>query len=136
MNFQPNQVDTTCLESRIDKLFKVLENDREARRLFKEISKEYDAEKNEKIREKIKRLSGELLQMKHISYKGNHEWNAVVSSKYLIIENNEKSIYVMYPLEPNYVIFLDKPYDAFMDSKGYGIGVRSLKHWIDMKECF
>ena len=135
MNFQPKQVDTNCLESRVDKLFKVIENDREAQRLFNQISKEYDAKKNEKIREKIESLSGELLQKKHISYKGNHEWRAVVSRKYLMIENSKKSIYVMYPLEPNYIIFLDKPYDAFMDSNGYDIGVRSLKHWIDMKKC-
>ncbi len=136
MNFQPKQVDTTCLESRVDKLFKVIENDREAWRLFKEISKEYDAKKNEKIREKIKNLSGELLRKKHISYKGNHEWRAVVSSKYLMIENSKKSIYVMYPLEPMTLIILDKPFDNIMVSKEYeNINARGLKNWVDMKEC-
>lgn len=133
MNFKPTKIDKVCLDSKIKKLFTIIRGQEIVKSLFSNISKEYFLEKNKNIRERIKKLSGQLLMQKHISYKGNHEWHHIVSGKYLVIESEKNHIYVMYSLERMFFMISGKSFDNVKDRES--LLARDLKEWIDMKEC-
>ena len=97
-------------------------------------SKEYFSKKYEKQRKEIKELSSQLLRKRHISYKGNHEWRKLIASKYILIEDKERKIYIMYPLEPSYFIMSEIPFKTL--DEGQNIQKRDMKNWIDIREYF
>ncbi len=80
--------------------------------------------------------NNEVLMQKHISRIGDRDWKRIVKSKYLVIENKNKGLYLMYPIEKMRLIKLNKPFEMTANSNG-DVPVRALelKHWIDMKRC-
>jgi len=134
VNFQPKKIDKACLDTKVKKLFTIIIEVENARKLFSKIpTKEYFLEKNKEIVEKIEKAQSQLNMQKHKSYKGNHEWQKVVESQYLLIESKKNHLYVMYPLEKMMFIMSGIPFEKI--KKGESIAVRGLKEWIDMKEC-
>lgn len=135
INFIPENIDKTCLDRKIETLFIVLLSEKKAKEMEKKIPlKEYFSKKYEKQRKEIKELLGQLLQQKHVSSKGNHEWRKLIDSKYILIEDKERKIYIMYPLEPSYFIMSGIPFKTL--DEGQGIVKLSMKNWIDIRECF
>ena len=135
INFQPKTIDEVCLTKKIDRLFKIIELSRRASPHQIPSSCNFFPDKTIIITEKeTAELSNLLLMKKHRSYRGNFEWNDVVKSKHLLLESKKEHIYVMYPLEPMFIIISYKPFTAIKDKES--IAVRGLKEWIDMKACF
>ena len=135
INFQPKTIDEVCLTKKIDRLFKIIELSRRASPHQIPSSCNFFPDKTIIITEKeTAELSNLLLMKKHISTKGNHEWQKLISCKHILIEDKKRRIYVMYPLEPMMFIMSGISFDKI--SKGETIMVRGLKEWIDMKACF
>lgn len=133
INFIPKKMNKICLLKKIDTLFKMIELSRiiSPYQLPQE-DNFHSVEMNISKKEKLE-LSNRLLMKKHISTKGNFEWRNLISSKYLLIKSKKYNIYIMYPMEPEYMIISGKSFNKIKE--GSSILVRGLKNWIDMKEC-
>lgn len=133
-NFKPKQVDEACLAKKMDKLFKIIEiSRRESPHQLPPKYKFYPNETMKITKKEIIELSNQLVMQKHISTKGNREWRDVISHKHLVIEDQKKHIYMIYPLEPS--MFIMSGISLEKIKEGESILVRGLKHWINMKEC-
>lgn len=134
INFTPKKIDKACLAKKLDKLFKIIEINIRKKAHLLHLKDEYHFDKTMNIsKEEVAELSNQLLQKRHVSTKGNHEWRKLVSSKHIIIENEKRHIYIMYPLEPMMFIISGISFEEIKD--GNSIPVRGLKDWVDMKEC-